>query len=282
MTADAKATKWMAREIAEAKDYPGMHERTGGAGRARQKLAEYVEGAGKVGGVMGALRLFAEMRGAAGCAAVIAGDERGYLDLDLACLYNYWLIRLLARNYDLNQRPDKQGAVLMGGVATCWMHAEAIGAVGLRRWLDGLVERAVAGYGGVKGRNMSALTTLVAHYVTARGVSDLEREGWGAIDAYACVAGGTFVARDYDKLAAYHQSQTDGEAYPPFVAFPYTLVPFELLVVARRTGIPIEGSHPLLTSPLARVRDVPEIPMTEELRSVVDRASKDLSFDPRT
>ena len=282
MAEDVKRTRWLAREFKELAEYAVRREDTGAAPRNRQQLDDYSSGRAPLGHATVPLRLLASLRGAIGCAKVIAGDERGFSDIDLACLYNYWSIRILTRSFDLNERPDKQGHVLMDGVASCWMHAEAIGALGLRQWLDKLVTETASGYLGVRGRDMNALCTLVAHYATRRPIAELERAGWAPIGAYASLLGGSFTARDYDALAAYHQAcveEDDDEGHPPFHTYPYRVIPFELLAISRRTGIPIEGEHPLLTTSLMRLRDVAEIPMSDELRGVVDRASKDLSFD---
>src|SRR4051812_8040995 len=97
---------WMAREIEDARIYPSKQEGTEntGAPRARRKLAEYSAGTGSVGGATVALMTFASIRGASGLSAVLAGDERGFADVDLACLYNYWQIRILCRGFDLDKR----------------------------------------------------------------------------------------------------------------------------------------------------------------------------------
>jgi hypothetical protein len=58
---------------------------------------------------------------------------------------------------------------------------------------------------------------------------------------------------------------------------PFNLAPFELLAIERRTGVSAaESRHPLLTSPLAKRRSVPTVPVPPELQAVIARAAKEL------
>lgn len=65
------------------------------------------------------------------------------------------------------------------------MHADAVGATAIREELDRLVMRVDEGYGGVGGRDMNGLATLVAHYATGRDFAMLERSGWSPIEVYS-------------------------------------------------------------------------------------------------
>lgn len=174
---------------------------------------------------------------------MLDGGQLGFADIDLACLYSYWLIRLLVRGYELDQDPGKQARVLMDRVATCWMHAEAIGARSIRTWLDSLVKRIDNGDESVSGKSMNALCTLVANFVTGRDVAALERSGWAPIDVYAPVVKRTLTPECYDTLAVYHQEGVDGDDFPPFHSYPYRIAPLELLAVAKHTGIPSVSEH---------------------------------------
>jgi len=280
MTIDAKkATTWMTRERKWLKEYLVRVEQENVASIRRQKLADYASGKLDVGVGSSALDALASYHGAAGCSRVLSGDDHGFLDIDLACLENFWMIRLLTRGYDLDQRPGKGARVLLERVATCWMHAEALGATRIREWLDALIHKCEDGYPGVEGKHMSPLCTLVAWFVTGKPVAALERSGWAKIGTYAPVAAGSFTAQSYDELAAYHQKGVDGAGYPPFHFYPYRLVPFELQVIAKRTGVALEGKHPLLTSPLAKPRLVQEIPVTDELRAVLASRAAEVTTD---
>lgn len=269
MTADA--TRWMARERKAVKEYVQAREKRKVPEESRQKLLDYAAGKAHVGNASGGLRGLVSYEGARGCQAVLDGDEGGFVWLDRACAYNAWIVRLLVRGYEIDPRPDKDPRVLMDRVAECWMHAEAIGAVAIRAQLDALITAVVRGDGpgkAVHGKDMNALCTLVAYLATGHDVGALEREGWAPIDVYAPVVAGRI---DYDALAAYHQNSADtddDDSHPPFASYPYRLAPFELLAIAKRTGAPMTGGHPLITSPLARVRDVPEPPLSDELRAV--------------
>lgn len=270
MTIDiTKASKWMARERKWAKEYVVRESGKPFMQQSREELAGYAVGKLDVGYASTALTYLAGVHGASGCSAVVSGDEDGFAEIDLACLENYWAIRLLYQGYQLDQRPDKHARTTMEIVATCWMHAEAIGAVAIRSWLDALVIKLDGGDASISGKDMSPLCTLVAHFVTGRDARTLERLGWAPIAIYQRVADRSLTVSDYDTLSVFHQNGVDGDGFPPFHFYPYRLVPFELLAIAKRTGVALAGRHPLLNSPLARVRTVAEIAMTEELRAVV-------------
>jgi hypothetical protein len=267
-------TRWLARELAVLRAQSLRPEPD------REALAGYALGPLSVGHATAALDALATFHAVSGCLDVLSGHRRGFAAIDRACLYRYWDVRLLVALYDRNPRPDRQGNALMDVIATCWMHAEAIGATRLRARLDRLVTRVVDGCPGIVGRNMSPLCTLVAHLATGRDVVQLEAAGWAPIGVYAPVVAGTFRACDYDTLATFHQHAVDTKRWPPFGAYPYRVVPVELLAIARRTGIPIEGRHPLLKTTLARQRTVPDIAIPDELRPVIERATQELSLDP--
>jgi hypothetical protein len=280
MTVDyKKATTWMSRERKWLKEYLVRVEQENVVAIRRQELADYASGKLDVGFGSSALDDLASYHGAAGCSSVLSGDEQGFADLDRACLENFWMIRLLTRGYDLDQRPGKGPRIQLERVVTCWMHAEALGATSIREWLDGLIHKIDDGYPGVGGKDMSPLCTLVAWFVTGKPVAALERSGWAKIGPYAPLAAGSFTAQDYDELAAFHQKGVDGAGYPPFHFYPYRLVPFELQAIAKRTGVALEGKHPLLGSPLAKPRHVPEIPVPDELRAVLASRAAEVAAD---
>lgn len=263
----------MTRELAALRAFSLRDERA-----AADALADYAHGASSLGPATAALDALAAHRSVTGCIDVLSGHPRGFVEVDRACLYRFWDIRLLLAVFDRNPHPGKQGQALMDTIAICWMHAEAIGATHLREQLDHLVTRVVDGYPGVVGRNMNPLCTLVAHLVTGRPVDELEALRWAPIGVYTPIAAGTLRSSDYDALATYHQHALDGRGYPPFRTYPYRVIPFELVAIARRTGIRIDSRHPLLTSSLARRRDVPDIAMPDELEPVIERATCELAL----
>jgi hypothetical protein len=270
----------MRRELKWLRGYPGTRADQGVIDQARDELAKCAAGELDLAMAISALDDMSNWQSAVGCIAVLDGDKGGFANIDVACLYNFWAIRLMVLGYDLDQRANKQPrGLLMDRIATCWMHAEALGATSIRAWLDALVIRVHDGYGGVGGREMNALATLVAHYATGRDAEELERADWASIDVYRSVAAGAFAAREYDALATYHETGVDGDGYPPFHAYPYRIAPFELLAIARRTKVPIDGQHPLLATPLAHAREVPELAVPNELRGVIARAVAELSIE---
>lgn len=223
------------------------------------------------------LSLLASYMGAHGCLRVVEGDHDGFFEIDSALLYEFWCIRLRTINYGLDPRPDADKpwrSIMMEQIAPLWVHAEALGAVGLRGWLDDLLRRADRGYQGVCARDMSPLCTLVGHFVTGKDAAALEASGWGDIGPYASVVDGTFDASQWDALAAWHIENISKGGFPPFRSFPYSLIPFELMAISRRTGIPLSGDSPLFHTVLAARREVPEIPVTEELQAILDCARK--------
>lgn len=223
------------------------------------------------------LGLLASYMGAHGCLRVVEGDHDGFTEIDRALLYEFWSIRLRTISYDLDPCSDadkQRRSTMMDGIATAWMHTEAIGAVGLRTWLDGLLLRADRGYQGVRYRDMSPLCTLVGHFVTGKDAAALEASGWGDIGPYAPIVDGSFDASQWDALATWHIDSISTSGFPAFKNFPYSLIPFELMAISRRTGIPISGDSPLFHTVLAARREVPEIPVTEELQAILDCARK--------
>jgi hypothetical protein len=261
------AGKWFTREVKEVREYAAKRESEGVVDDARRKLTKC---ALEFGFAIGGLKNLAAWYGAKGCVAVLDGDITGNELVDRACLYNFWAIQLLSRSYDLDQRPNKQPrGLLVDQIARCWMHAEAIGATAIRKSLDDLIVRVDSGYGGVAGRNMNALGTLVAHYATNRDANSLEHDGWAPIETYRAATTNAVTERDYETFAAYHQKNLDGAGYPAFPSDPYRLAPLELLAIARRTRVPVSGQHPLITSPLARARDVETLAVPDELQPVL-------------
>jgi hypothetical protein len=232
---------------------------------AREDLSKCGSGGLEFGNAIGGLEDLAGWYGAKGCVAVLDGDMTGYELVDRACLYRFWAIQLLARAYDLDERPNKgPRGLLVDQIARCWMHAEAIGLTAIRESLDALIVRVDSGYGGVSGRRMNALGTLVAHYATKRDVRSLERDGWARIESYRAATTNAVTERDYEAFAAYHQRNLDGSGYPAFWSEPHRLAALELLAIARRTRVPVSGQHPLITSPLARARDVETLAVPDE------------------
>lgn len=275
------ADKWTKRELKNTREYAVKRKADGIVDEDREELAKCGAGEGNLALVVSSLESLAVWYGAVGCVAVIDGDEGGFESIDRACLYNFWAIRLMARGYDLDQRPDKQPrGLLVDQIARCWMHAEAIGAVSFREELDALVVRADVGYAGVVGREMNALGTLVAHYATKRDPDELARRGWAPIEIYRPVALGAVTAADYDRFATYHQKNVDGGGYPAFHADPYRLAAFELLAIARRSGVPVSGQNWLINSPLARVRDAGEPAVPDELAPIIARAAREFGIEP--
>ncbi len=275
------ADRWTKRELKDVREYAVKRKTDGIVDEYRGKLARCGAGERDLALAVTSLEGLANWYGALGCVAVIDGDEGGFESIDRACLYSFWAIRLMARGYDLDQRPDKQPrGLLVDQIATCWMHAEAIGAVSIREELDALVVRADDGYAGVIGRDMNALGTLVAHYATKRGPDELARRGWAPIEVYRPVTSGAVTTDDYDRLATYHQKNVDGAGYPPFHAYPYRLAAFELLAIARRTGVPVDGQSPLINSPLARARDAGTPAVPDELAPIVARAAREFGIKP--
>jgi hypothetical protein len=251
--------------------------REGREERKRADIEAYAAGTKHVGYASTGLSMLANMHGARGCLEVLDGNADGFSQLDLACLEDYWLIRLLVRGYELDEQPEKHARVLMDRVATCWMHATAIGADDIRRWLDDLIRRVDNGDLSVKGKPMNALCTLAAHFATGKDCTALERSGWASIGPYSAVCSGTLQSSDYDDLAAFHEENVDGPEFPPFHAYPYRLAPLELLAIERRTGVAMSGCHPLVASPLAVRRTVSVIPVSDTLRSIISSGRAEMT-----
>jgi hypothetical protein len=269
MTVDyTKATKWMKRERRLLTEFLARAARESREDHERADIESYVAGTNHVGYASTGLDMLESVHGARGCLEVLDGNADGFNWLDLACLEDYWVIRLLVRGYELDERPGKHARVLMDRVATCWMHAAAIGADDVRRWLDDLIRKVDDGDPSVNGKSMNALCTLAAHFATGKDCTTLERSGWASVGPYSAVCHGTLQSGDYDDLAAFHEKNVDGPDFPPFHAYPYRLAPLELLAIERRTGIAMSGRHPLVTSPLAQRRTVPVIPMSDTLQSI--------------
>jgi hypothetical protein len=223
--------------------------------------------------------ILAGYEGSVGCTRVLDGHDDGWVQIDRACVYSAWEVHLLACAYDADRRPEKQPRANLDRAANIWTHAEALGASDLRDWLEGRLRKIDAGDGSLGGKDMNSLVTLVAHLATRKDPAALERSGWGDIGPYARVASGKLRPEEYDELADYHTREVSGSGFPAFDRYPYRVVPFELFAIEKRTGVPIENPrHPLLTSPLAVRREVSEIPVPDELRRVIDRASTELGL----
>jgi hypothetical protein len=268
----AKAARWMKRE---RKMLDNWLARAGTADQMRATIADYATGKQHYGSAAVALELLGNYHGAAGCVRVLGGDDGGFAELDLACVYNYWTLRMITRAYDLDTRPEKQARVLMDAVATCWMHAEAIGAVEIRDWLNALIESVNAGNGSVGGKDMNALCALAAHFATGGKVG----KGWAKLGPYQPVANGSLTSEGYDDLAVHHTGSVDGSGFPAFPHYPYRLAPLELLAIEKRTGVPIgERAHPLLRTPLAKRRQASVDLLPPEIQSAIERARGELGF----
>jgi hypothetical protein len=269
----AKATRWMKRERKALDDYIVTQDARGFPKFHRDNLEGFVSGKQPAGAAITALWYLAGWLGANGCRRVFAGEDSGFADLDLSCVYAYWTIRLLARGYDADTRPEKQPRAIMENVATCWMHAEAIGADEVRDWLSDRIRLVDAGNASIDGKDMNELCTLMAHFVTGKGPKDLKASGWAPLGSYERVVLG-LASADYDELAVYHTNSVDDEddGYPPFHFYPYRLAPFELIAIEKRTGVPIAASkHPVLDSSLAKRRASTTPMLPAELMPVIDR-----------
>jgi len=273
----------MTRELRWLKEYVAKQDSIGFPEQHRQMLAAYavgLEGMGprsaSFGGAVTALNYLAGYRSVLGSLAVIDGDQLGFKAIDDACLYRYWAIRLLARAYDADTRPDKRPRVYMEALAAVWMHAAALGAAEPKEWLSKRILQVYADDQSVGGKGMNPLCTLVAHYVTGDDAFTLKHSGWGEIDAYAPVVNRTFCCESYDELADYHTRRVDGAGYPEFHFYPYRVLPSEIFAIENLSGVALkQPTHPLLTSPLAVRREVAEIAATDELKGVLERASSE-------
>jgi len=262
----AKAARWMKKEVKGLRWEPDAFD---DVGHSRAKLEAYAARGGTFGGAATGLMVIASFEGAAGCARVLEGHDDGWLQIDRACLYLTWEIHLLACAYDADTRPEKQPRTNLDGAA--------LGASGLRDWLDGRLRKIDGGDGSLGAKSMNPLVALVAHFATGKDPAVLKRSGWADIGPYQRVVSGDFRPEEYDALAEYHTQQVTDHGFPAFYSYPYRLIPFELFAIEKRTGVPIEkAQHPLLTSPLAKRREVREIPVLDELRRVLDRARTEM------
>jgi len=272
---DLNSDEWRARELQDLHAYMARQEAEGTA--RRQDLVAYSSGASSLGVATVALGHLAIYEGAAGCLAVLEGNDGGFEAVDRACLYNYWKIRLLVAAYDSDPRLTKQPRIEMPVLATCWMHAAALRVRDVSDWLTERATRITEGDQSIDGTDMSALCTLVAHLASGKRLGELERSGFGPLAPYEKVANRTLTSTDYDALAEYHSEQTQGGEAAAFFFYPYRLIPCELQAIERLTGVEIvDPRHPLLTSPLARRREVPSLSMVDELESVIVRARSEL------
>jgi hypothetical protein len=270
--------EWLAHELRDLRAFITRQEAEGTASSCRQDLVAYSSGSSSLGVATVALGRLAAYEGAAGCLAVLTGNDGGFEAIDASCLYSYWKIRLLVAAYEIDPRPTKQPRIEMPVLATCWMHAAALQVRDVSDWLTERATRLTEGDQSIDGTNMSALCTLVAHLATGKGPRELERAGFGPLAPYEKIANRTLTPMDYDLLAEYHSEQARGGDAAAFFFYPYRLIPYELLAIERLTGVEIvDPRHPLLTSPLARRREVPSLAMVEELEAVIVRARSELS-----
>lgn len=276
MNADREPERRLRKLLQEEREYFPREERKGFVEHLQRGLAQSLSEDSAIGAAVDAGSL-ANRRASRGCTRVLDGDPEGFVEVDHYCLYKFWYLRIKEMFYDGDPMPDAEKRARpssMDDIATCWMHAEAIGARSIRTRLDGLIKRVDAGYQGVRGKKMSALCTLMAHFVTGKDAATLEAEGWAPMDVYEPIAAGTFDASQWDTLANWHLENTSRNEFLPFYFGPIRVIPFELMAISRRTGIPISGSNPLLHTPLAVMREVPEIPVPEELQAVIDCAHR--------
>jgi hypothetical protein len=271
-----KAAKWFKREVESLSQYLTKQSELGFPAQHRARLVGYATGALSVGAgeVLLALVHLSNWLGANGCFRVLRGDKDGLAELDLACVYAYWSVRLRIQAYDVRTQPEKQPLSLMDTVSTCWMHASAIGADTVRDWLGERIRRADNGDPSIDGKDMNELCALAAHFVTGKDGAALRKSGWARLGPYESVAMKSLEPEGYMALADYHAKSTDGRGFPAFGAYPYRLAPFELFVVEDCTGVPMgTARHPLLTSPLAECRLSTIDPLPNELKPVIARMS---------
>lgn len=268
-----KAQRWMKTEQNYLRKYLEQEAQQGMTNFHRKGMEDYLQGKERAsfGHATEALSYFSSYFGAQGSLRVLEGDEAGWAELDRACLYSYWSMRIIVAGYDADTNPEKHYRVIMETVAPCWMHAEALGARDILDWLKKRILKLDEGDQAIGGKNMNALCGLMAHFATGLGLDGLEKNGWTNIGPYDKVVEGTLASEVYEELAQYHAQNTGlGGGYKPFYFYPSRLLPCELLAIEKRTGVPItDPKHPLLTSPLATRRTVPEIPLTDELKKII-------------
>lgn len=270
---------WLDGELRRLRAYIAREGAEGTARSCRQDLMAYSSGTSPLGAATSALGYLASYESAAGCLAVLEGNDSGFEAIDRACLYSYWKIRILVAAYKSDPRSTKQARIEMAVVATCWMHASALQVRDASDWLTERITGITEGDQSVDGRAMNALCTLAAHLATGKAPRELERSGFGPLGPYEKVADRSLTPKDYDALAQYHSDQSAGGNAATFYFYPYRLIPFELGAIERLVGVEIANpSHPMLMSPLARRREVPIIPMGKDLKAVVIRARSELNF----
>jgi len=273
----AKAGRWMKKELNALRQ---LREDQDFLAQNRAKIEAYAAGRGTLAAATVGLMCLAGYESTAGCRRVLDGDDDGWFQVDRACLYSTWILRLLASAYDADPRPEKRPRANLDEAANAWTHAEALGASDPRDWLEGRLRKIDVGDGSLGGKDMNPLVALVAHFATGKSSAALKQSGWADIGPYVRVASRELRPGDYDELADYHTRQVTGSGFPAFDRYPYRLVPFELFAIEKRIGVPIETpQHPLLTSPLAVRREVREIPVPDELRRVIDRARTELKLE---
>jgi hypothetical protein len=269
----------MKRELRDLRDYKTKMMTRGVVDESLDHLARCGRGERDLAMASTSLKTLSIWYGTCGAITILDADESGHELLDRACLYSFWAILLSSRGYDLDQRPNKQSrGLLMDRVASCWMHAEAVGATAIREELDRLITRVDQGYGGVLGRDMNGLATLVAHYATGRSFEALQKAEWAPIEVYDAVRR-SVTESDFEAFADYHVANVDDGDYPAFDAYPYRLAAFELLAISRRAGTRVSGNHPLIRSPLIQAREVGEIAVPDELRPLIERATREWGFE---
>jgi hypothetical protein len=273
-----KANQWMGRQQKELAQYIESETNSGRPEKMCKKLQAYVDGTGPSGGAMAGLLYLASYEGAAGCLAVLEQNEEGFARIDLACAYHYWLVRVFVRVYE-RDKGAIASRVLMSNVATTWMHAAALANQEITDWLSARARRADEGDASLGATDMNPLCGLMGHLVTGKSPDELKASGWAPLGPYLPVVQGPLTADVYDSLADYHTRRLDGAGFPDFQMSPYRYVPFEILAIARLKGGDLENAkHPLLTSGLAKRREVPQMPLTGDASAVIAKVRGELGI----
>lgn len=201
------------------------------------------------------------------------GDSNSYAVIDQSLLTAGAVVLAQARAVELDPSPG-YAACSMDQSGLAWLHAESVGA---RQVADAVASRIRRFVAGERFWDIPSLppSTLVAHWLTGKPLDELVAEKWPMLGGFRAARKSALSPADFDELASLHC-----ERAPRDVSFfdrsPLFLMPIELLVLEKRTGCRMEGRHPIINSPLAARRVVPNIKPHPQIAEVLQRAASDL------
>jgi hypothetical protein len=209
------------------------------------------------------LSLLATWHASLGARDVLNGTLTGWNEIERARQYRLCHVRIQAAEYLADIRPtsEKRSGVLLDLPSLLLLHSLAVGDSDTSSALVTLMAQSRTNemFGDWSWPVAEFATSLAERLTRAERGPAPNTSSWS--DSYVRLLGACDGQRPsaelIDDACDYHLERTRGNSgYPEYIKSPYELFAVEVLAVLRFRGVGVhEFSHPLLSTPLAKIDD---------------------------